>query len=148
MSDTTIIHALAETVNPANGSLSIRINIPLPSSRGFTMPFSIAYDSNGVYYLQGVCNGCNGIDWGTAATMLASGGWSYTVPMLSVQSDVFSVPYTTPLGDEATFVCQGRDNYVMQEPTGERRNLGLAYYNPNPHCQGGNDAIGPLNRVA
>lgn len=44
------IHLLTETVNPANGSVSLRIQLPIPKSRGITVPFSIGYDSNGLLY--------------------------------------------------------------------------------------------------
>ena len=37
-----------ETVNPANGSLSIRIGVPLPPSRGVNIPFNFACDSGSV----------------------------------------------------------------------------------------------------
>jgi hypothetical protein len=40
------IHLLSETVNPGNGSISVRINLPVPVSRGFNVPFAIGYDSN------------------------------------------------------------------------------------------------------
>lgn len=129
------IHDLTETVNPANGSLSIRIQIPLPPGRGFTLPFSIAYDSNGTYYLSSPCPACNGIVWETTESMLAEGGWSYTVPMLSVQEDSFDVQTVSPKDVAGNFVCNGLTNFVMQDPTGSRRNLGLAYYNTNQNCQ-------------
>lgn len=47
------IHLLSETVNPASGSISLRINIPTPKARGFTLPFSLGYDSNSVNHLVG-----------------------------------------------------------------------------------------------
>jgi hypothetical protein len=40
---------LNETVNPANGSVSLRIQVPVPPGRRLTLPFSFAYDSNAVY---------------------------------------------------------------------------------------------------
>jgi hypothetical protein len=43
------IHMLNETVNPANGSVSIHIQVPVPKSRGLTLPFAIQYDSGGVW---------------------------------------------------------------------------------------------------
>ena len=42
---------LNETVNPANGSLSLRIGVPMPPGRRLTVPFSFDYDSNGVHHL-------------------------------------------------------------------------------------------------
>jgi len=134
------IQGMSETVNPANGSLSIRIGVPMPPARGLTLPFSFAYDSNGSIYLGvPLCGGCsepeNGVTWLSTSSMLARGGWSYSVPMLSVQDDSFSVQYTLPNEQESTFVCHGRDNFVLQDAAGNRRNLGLSYYNQNAYCQ-------------
>src|SRR5271155_3217315 len=44
------IHAPEETVNPANGSVSIRIPLRMPSGRELTIPLSVAYDSAGAFY--------------------------------------------------------------------------------------------------
>jgi hypothetical protein len=43
----------AETVNPSNGSVSIRIPVIMPPGRGLTLPFTFAYDSNGANFLSG-----------------------------------------------------------------------------------------------
>ncbi len=50
------IKALAETVNPANGSVSLRIQASPAKGRGITLPFSFNYDSNGVNHFvpQGI----------------------------------------------------------------------------------------------
>jgi hypothetical protein len=42
------MHMLSETVNPANGSVSMRIQVPVPKGRGLTVPFSFDYDTNGI----------------------------------------------------------------------------------------------------
>src|SRR6266581_1279772 len=44
-------HSPVETVNPANGSTSIRIAVRMPEGRQLTVPFSFAYDSNGAFYI-------------------------------------------------------------------------------------------------
>ena len=139
------IGALNETVNPANGSLSIRIGVPVPPSRGFTLPFNFAYDSNGTYYLHSPCQGCNGIAWWTTNSMLSQGGWSYSVPMLSVQSSSFTMQTVSPTDVAGTFICQVRDNFVMQDMSGNRRNLGLSYFNSNDVCSAAEG--GPDNEV-
>src|SRR5258708_2433629 len=38
------IHGLSETVNPANGSLSIKIALPTPKGRGISFPFALTYN--------------------------------------------------------------------------------------------------------
>ena len=70
---------LTETVNPADGSLSVRIHVPIPKGRGLTLPFAFAYDSNGIHY---PLNSSTGLPlWATDG-----GGWNYTVPTLYSQS--------------------------------------------------------------
>ena len=49
-----------ETVNPANGSLSLRIDLPTPKGRGLDIPFSILYSSSGVQRVIGLTNGGGG----------------------------------------------------------------------------------------
>jgi hypothetical protein len=45
------IKMLSETVNPANGSVSLRIQASPAKARGITLPFAFSYDSNGVNHL-------------------------------------------------------------------------------------------------
>src|ERR1700688_4184415 len=45
------IHALAETVNPANGSVNVKIDLPTPKGRGVSFPYSIIYNSGSVHHL-------------------------------------------------------------------------------------------------
>ncbi len=73
------IHQLAETVDPANGSLSLRLAVPVPPGRKLTLPFSFDYDSN--IYVAGASGG-SGYEAATA-TPISSGGWSYSVPTLT-----------------------------------------------------------------
>jgi hypothetical protein len=42
---------IGESVNPATGSVSIRLNAIVSPGSGLTLPFSFAYDSNGVNYI-------------------------------------------------------------------------------------------------
>jgi hypothetical protein len=42
------IHLLSETVNPANGSLSIEIRLPSPPGRGINPPVALRYNSGEV----------------------------------------------------------------------------------------------------
>jgi len=45
------VKLLSETVNPANGSVSLRIQVPTPSGRQMSLPFAFAYDSTGVSHI-------------------------------------------------------------------------------------------------
>jgi hypothetical protein len=79
------IHLLSETVNPANGSVSLRIQVPVAKGRGITIPFSIAYDSNGVHHIAAGTNPGYST-WLSSSGYLSQGGWKYSVPMVSLSA--------------------------------------------------------------
>ena len=93
-----------EVVNPEDGSLSIRIDVPMPKGRELTVPFSFAYDSNSTFYAMGLENIEYGplaysgpfpgsgpvseyfyesLDWVSHSHFLAKAGWAYSVPLVS-----------------------------------------------------------------
>jgi hypothetical protein len=131
-----------ETVDPANGSLSIRVPVIIPPGRGFTLPFAFAYDSNGVNYLAYNTSGYGSQFWQTPSLSTLSnpwteGGWSDTLP--TVSNVLLSWTATTPPpGDAApsaspliTQSCYALINFVFQDASGNRHNLGLTNYS-NP----------------
>lgn len=132
------IHAPVETVNPANGSLSIRIGVPMPPGRnGFKLPFNFSYDSNGAFYLIGATNS---ILWDSTKTILSQGGWSYAAPMLSIQG----LAYTGEDDNGNTIDCEQLVDFVMQDASGNRQNLGLTYsVTPSQWCAMG-QMTGPV----
>jgi YD repeat-containing protein len=138
------IHAPSETVNPANGSLSIRIGVPVPPSRGFTVPFNFAYDSNGVFYLAPPPLQHSGFMWWDTTSSLSQGGWSYSVPMLSVQDSPFSLEVITPTGQTYPQTCDAWTNYVMQDAAGTRYNLGLTMFDNTIGCNQQQTEEGPV----
>jgi RHS repeat-associated protein len=78
------IGVLSDTVNPATGSLSLRIGTPTPAGRRMTLPFFFSYDSNGVF-VAGPVGQTTG--WhGPMGGYLTAGGWSYSLPMLTTQA--------------------------------------------------------------
>jgi hypothetical protein len=119
------IHLLSETVNPANGSVSLRINVPIPKARGITIPFSFSYDSNSVNHLLGGVPNPGTAKWASDATSnsyLTSGGWSFSLPMVSVAAytETFQATYTAALN------CSDVTNYMFSDPSGGQHSLGLA----------------------
>lgn len=116
--DHDYLQSPVEIVNPANGSVSVRIPIPVAPGRQFTLPFSIAYDSNGAFYITG---GPPGYGTSLAATG-AQGGWSYTYPMISYSATTWTIPDS----NDHLITCHGSYNYVYQDPNGNRHNLGLS----------------------
>lgn len=109
---------LNETVNPANGSLSVRISTPVPPGRKLTVPFSFAYDSNGTVILQ---PSFSDLFW---ATPLLQTTWQNVVPTLSYS--MIKVP-NVPGGIAYCWVAY---DYVYQDASGGRHPLYLSIYGP------------------
>ena len=124
-----------DTVNPANGALSIRIPVIIPRGRGLTLPFNFAYDSNGAAYVGQASNG--GIYWLAANSLTSSGGWSNTVPILSVGETGYTVPGSIPINNPAPQTCGALINYVFQDPNGNRHDLNLSVFGRSGTNNGG-----------
>jgi hypothetical protein len=114
------IHMLSETVNPATGSVSLRIQIPVPKARGFTVPFSIAYDSNSVNHIvPGGYPEYGTASWTSNLGFLSQSGWSYSVPQLSYVpfTQTTYVLYSENNGQPLynTYPCYYAANYVFRD---------------------------------
>ena len=120
---------LNETVNPANGSLSVRISVPTPAGRGLSLPFAFEYDSNGVQnaeYQHGGTVATAG--WVARNTFLHSAGWRYAVPTLSVYGKSSTCTY---VNQQKATVNYWTD-YTFQDPSGGRHALNVAFTDPTP----------------
>src|SRR5579864_8746030 len=137
------IKALAETVNPANGSLSLRIQASPAKGRGITLPYSFNYESNGVNHVvpQGVY-----VSALSDQTYVSQGGWGYSLP--SITASRWSSSVNT---NNSTVTCTFSSGYTFQDPSGGRHNLGLAaaswasngqYICSNPRIGGGDQQYG------
>jgi hypothetical protein len=102
--------AISEAVDPASGSVSLRIAVPTPKGRGVSLPFSFAYDSNGVLVPP---------DWKPYLTgLMSAGGWSYTVPALGADNTSYQSP-------NPNVTCYYNTNFRFADASGARRGLGL-----------------------
>jgi hypothetical protein len=114
---------LSETVNPANGSLSLRIAVPAPPGRELTLPFSFAYDSNGLRIIQ------PGTSLGTSYTtfsqgVFAWGAWSYAIPQLGRVGVQFSLSQQAGDGSKN---CNATTGYTFTDPSGTRHAFYLSH---------------------
>jgi hypothetical protein len=141
------LHDLDETVNPANGALSIRIAATRPHERGLNFPiYAFLYDSDNQYtvWMQqhnsticGAIQGCgfdSGYGPGVGVTgvqpplyldpVVASHGVGMTKGPntfgFSLQTFVYSI------GGDKDANCLMRDNYVYEDWNGVRHALGIA----------------------
>lgn len=113
------IKMLNETVNPATGAVSIRINVPVPPSRGFSVPFSIGYDSNAALHVVGGYYTDNGGGY------LGQGGWTYLVPHLTAMYG--DIPY---IWEGAGVQCRYYYDYMLTDLQGGSHALGLSAVEP------------------
>ncbi len=125
------IHLLSETVNPATGSVSLRIQVPVPKARGFTVPFSFSYDSNSVHHLVASYYPQYGVDnWASNTGYLSQGGWSYAIPQLDygafTQNTYIIAGYNPGQGPYYNiYPCFYTSNYVFQDSSGSSHSLYL-----------------------
>ena len=115
------IKMLGETVNPANGSVSLRIDVPLPKGRGPNIPFAILYSSSGVHHLEDTGSGAR---FFTETGLSTGSGWSYTAPTLSAIQDYANYNYPGP--PPATYTCNYISNYVFRDWSGSTHAFGLS----------------------
>ena len=125
------IHFLAETVNPANGSVSLRIQPPVAPGRKLTIPFSFGYDSSGMWHMSDL--GAGNAGWMTGGASPYSNGWSYIVPSLVYQEETRSQTIGQP-PETTTFTCAYTTDFVFQDPNGTPHALGLAQAEQGGNC--------------
>jgi len=136
------IKLLSETVNPSNGSVSLRIQAPTPPGRKISLPFSFAYDSNGAQQL--VSDGVGGLYWTDNWSYPAGSGWSYSVPMLS-NAQIREMLVPGHGGPAARCIYDGF--FVMQDATGGRHALALSLVENPLECPWGTPII-PIQRLS
>ncbi len=124
------LNILDDTVNPANGSLSLRISVPVPPSRGLSLPFSFDYDSGGVASVQFSVNG-NGtgvVGWYPPSPPgndpFYSTGWSFSIPQVSTNYQQFQCTYSGG-GPPSYFNANVWNDYLFTDPHGSRHTLGV-----------------------
>jgi hypothetical protein len=116
---------LNETVNPSNGSVSVRFDVPTPTGRGVGLPFHFDYNSNGVIRVGAGAPGQAGIAGNADQTFAEQGGWRYGLPVLS--TGVVNLPSKNPQYPNA--VCPVNTGILLTDPTGSRHPTGLAIAN-------------------
>jgi len=120
------VQFLNETVNPATGSVSIRVGAPIPPGRGISLPFAVSYDSNSEHHNPG----SNTFD---NQGFLSRGGWIYVLPSLSFQTHQIQ---WFPPGSGIPYTCSFLNDFVFQDADGSTHQLNLAVFS-QPGSGGG-----------
>lgn len=123
------LHDLNEIVNPANGSLSVRIAAPTPHERGMNFPiYAFTYDSDGQLTLNfrpltiGCgSSSCSGTDV-FGPTLAVPPAWPYYPGSVTSQS----IALTFNRGpDNQMITCNYTGNYIYTDLQGGRHSLKL-----------------------
>jgi RHS repeat-associated protein len=129
------IQNLNETVNPADGTVSVSIDLPVPPGRGITTPLSIAYSSSNSTHMVPSFQPANGVatyGWSPNWGFLSQGGWTYTLPTMSL---ALGKRYAEQSGNDEGGVpayCYYLSGYSFRESTGESVPLYLSLVGPDP----------------
>jgi RHS repeat-associated protein len=119
------IKFLSESVNPANGSVSLRMQAPTPPGRKLSIPFGFAYDTAGIHHLTTTPNGTP--TWALDKVAYLQGGWSYLAPVVTYFYGTKVV--SNGLGGESS-TCAYYSGFVFQDTSGTRHALGIAAAQP------------------
>lgn len=119
------IQMLNEIVDPATGSLSIRISVPTAPGRKLSLPFAFAYDSSNAWFVEPYTSLIAGPNYGIG--VFQKGGWSYTVPQLSSVGMVFVPTIVPPFSPPSVTGCFATGSYVFEDSSGGRHSLGLSH---------------------
>ena len=131
----------AETVNPADGSLSFDLPLQPPTGRQISFRFGIRFAGTEQYFLK---------NWPTNGTLqwfpngyygqqpYQIGAWSYDVPLLTASTSLLwsatSPNNGCPNGvcTYGTNTCYGNDGYVFRGLDGNQYSLALGSVFPDP----------------
>src|ERR1700721_4629023 len=81
-----LIPGLNDSVNPADGTVNISIQIPIPAGRGLTMPFAIQYSSSNSAHMTGTSTSISSVEnyaYTSNNGFLRTAGWHYSLPTFS-----------------------------------------------------------------
>ena len=121
------IKMLNETVNPANGAVTIHIELPVPEARGVQLPIAEVYNSSGVEHVVGSQNG--GAAWATDTQVSNGSGWSYSLPTLTAAlgKASFNNPGPPPVTDTCSYIS----SYVFNDLNGTSHSLPISIAQSN-----------------
>ncbi len=127
------IHALSETVSPANGTVNLKLDLPVPRGRGLTLPFAVTYNSGEVFHFTEGYPGCGSLDSSQCSDQVLSdrtlGGWGDTIPYATFSGSQVSLPPPHFQGGAGSS-CTLSTSYNFYDPTGVSHVLGIAAISP------------------
>lgn len=126
------INLLSETVNPADGSLSLTLKLPTPNGRGISLPFALTYNSSVIQ----VSSYQPGYTWWIPNP---KSGWSNSLPYLSWwNTGVNNIESEHP---PLTDTCYFSTSYEFYDESSSAHSLDMADVSPgdvNDSCSSPN----------
>lgn len=117
------IKMLSETVSPASGQVSLRIDFPIPQARKMSVPYAWLYNSSGIHHVGPYQDGIAA--WWTDIGAVAGSGWMDSSPLLTAikgQTVVHNPNGNPPVDYTCTFIS----NYIFQDLAASRHSLNLS----------------------
>ena len=122
-----------ETVNPADGSLTFDLPLPLPGGRQLAMPFGIRYLASDQFHPFGNSGSAFTVGWQVnQTTPLQVAGWSYLLPVYTAEAYAKWNGTTGPPPNNTHLLCDQTENYLFTGFDGARRILGFGSQFPDP----------------
>jgi len=146
----------AETVNPADGSVTFDLPLQPPAGRGLSAMFGIRYSGGEQFFLSNWLSQNGSLEWWPngyfGSGPFQVGGWSYDLPVLTAATSIFwsaEIPNGCPNG-VCTFslnLCYGNDSYVFRGLDGVQYSLPLGSVWPDPNNTQNGFCPAPPNNV-
>ncbi|HTW80609.1 MAG TPA: hypothetical protein VME23_13770, partial [Terracidiphilus sp.] len=120
------VHLLSETVNPATGSLSVRIQLPVPKGRGITAPAVVAYNSGEVSSLIEPTGTLQWATWNQNPNGQANGwGSPSSIPLTATASEWNFTSPEPPQGWSEIENCNYASGFSFTDMNGTSHTLGI-----------------------
>lgn len=147
---------LNDIVNPSNGSLSVRIGVPMPPSRGLNLPFTFDYDSAGLItvapnsyitcYQNGWCQYTEGRLFAAGSpspSPLGGGGWWNSLPELVAET--VNLPAVGPNNAPGPIYCTVYTGFMFTDMAGSRHSMtGMALADTSQYSMCAKAGITPV----
>jgi YD repeat-containing protein len=129
------IHMLAETVNPASGSVNFTIAFPTQKGRGISPQYKLLYNSSSAYHLTSAPFGA--LNFTPSPSIYGGGGWTDNTPVAKWTENFWQAPDSPTFSPyfalfpgavgyyQGNGVCSFASNFTFSDFQGATQNLNL-----------------------